>query len=82
MPCLQNTRNDKFQILCIGEKSDEPQDASPINTLYSLSNIQLYQKCITEPELLSSLVALGPDSCNLTECQVIFEFFFGCSDKI
>lgn len=39
---------------------------------YSLANVMVFKKCLTQPEILANLVALGPDCGNLTQCHVSF----------
>lgn len=75
-------KNDKFQILCVGAKLTSPKLVASINNdakhskqpavLYTLSNVKLFKKCILDADILGSLVALGSDCVNLTQCQVSF----------
>lgn len=37
---------------------------------YSLANVMVFKKSLTQPEVLANLVALGPDCNNLTHCHV------------
>lgn len=81
---LPNLKNEKFQILCIGDKITSEKMVESMNNdiietdeqinefdvAYSLSSIRIFQKCIINPDVIACLVALGPDCTNLTECQV------------
>lgn len=80
---LSNLKNEKFQILCIGDKitsekmveslnnDTEPNEQiNELDVIYSLSSVRIFQKCILNADVLACLVALGPDCINLTECQV------------
>lgn len=80
IPCSQQVKNDKFQILCVGAKLTSPKLVESINNeaknskqpdvMYALSNVKLFRKCILEADILGSLVALGSDCVSLTQCQV------------
>lgn len=80
IPCSQQVKNDKFQILCVGAKLTSPKLVEYINNdaknskqpdvMYALSNVKLFRKCILDADILGSLVALGSDCVSLTQCQV------------
>ncbi|KAJ6646111.1 Lysosomal-trafficking regulator [Pseudolycoriella hygida] len=80
IPCSQQLKNEKFQILCVGAKLTSPKLVEYINNnaenttqphvMYSLSNVKLFRKCILDADILGSLVALGADCTNLTQCQI------------
>lgn len=77
IPCSQQVKNDKFQILCVGAKLTSPklvendtQNSKQPDVMYALSNVKLFRKCILEADILGSLVALGSDCVSLTQCQV------------
>lgn len=77
IPCSQSVKNDKFQVLCVGDKLTstklvdyDTENANQRNVMYSLSNVKLFQKCVLDADILGSLVALGSDCISLTECQV------------
>lgn len=75
MPCSQQVKNDKFQILCVGAKSTPTKDAQNSkqpDAMYAVSDVKLFKKCILEADILGSLVALGSDCVSLTQCQVSF----------
>lgn len=89
MPCSVNTKHDKFQLLCIGDKLSSAKLVEALNNgnqasagdaesllddfdglTFSLANVMVFKKSLTQPEVLANLVALGPDCNNLTKCQV------------
>lgn len=50
--------------------NNDAQNSKQPDVLYTLSNVNLFRKCIVEADVLGSLVALGSDCVNLTQCQV------------
>lgn len=80
IPCAQQVKNDKFQILCVGATVTSPKLVEHMNNdaknkkqpdaMYALSNVKLFRKCILDADILGSLVALGSDCVSLTQCQV------------
>lgn len=71
LPCFSSPKYEKFQLICLGDTIPaEASQSDQFGLRYSIAHLQLYQRNFTQPDILSQMVALGPDCPTFVDCDI------------